>query len=138
MGMCFLRWTGCLGFYEYLVRRDASEGRRELGQAAIPDGQILFRKSLSNSCRNLALRHLVNCFNANNASTKSFTRKTFFQLVLCFAGAEDKNRFCAAKMRDHLIIVSVEMAGKLLVSLVIRFFISANPEPGAVDVLGRS
>jgi len=77
-------------------------------------------KVLSNSCGNLAIGHFVNCFDTDDASTESFTRKTFFEFAFCLAGAEDQNRFCIAKMRDHVIIVTVEIAGKLSVSLVIR------------------
>ncbi len=93
---------------------------RELVQTAALDWQTLFCKWLSNFCCNLALRHLVNCFNTNNAPTESLNRKPFFELILGLAGAKDQNRFCAAKMRDHLIIVSVAMAGILSVPLVVR------------------
>jgi hypothetical protein len=48
----------------------------------------LFWKTLSNFCRNLAIGHLVNGFNTNDASTESFTRKTFFELSLCLTRTE--------------------------------------------------
>jgi len=39
----------------------------------------LFSKVLSNFCRNLAIGHLVICFNTDDASTKSFIRETLFR-----------------------------------------------------------
>ena len=48
----------------------------------------LFSKVLSNFCRNLAIGHLVNCFDTDDASTKSFIRETFFELSLCLTGTK--------------------------------------------------
>ena len=48
----------------------------------------LFSKVLSNSCGNLAIGHLVNCFDTDDASTKSFIRETFFELSLCLTGTK--------------------------------------------------
>ena len=78
----------------------------------------LFLKVLSNSRRNLAIGHLVNCFDADDALTQSFAGETFFELGLWLAGAKDQNRFGIAKLRDHLIIVSVEIADVMAILLV--------------------
>ena len=48
----------------------------------------LFSKVLSNFCRNLAIGHLVNCFDTDDASTKSFIRETLFELSLCLTGTK--------------------------------------------------
>lgn len=79
----------------------------------------LFSKVLSNFCGNLAIGHLVNCFNTDDAPTKSFIRETFFELSLCLTRTKEQDGFCVTNMCDHLIIVGVEMAGKLSVSLVV-------------------
>jgi hypothetical protein len=49
----------------------------------------LFLKVLSNFCRNLAIGHLVNCFNTDDASTKSFIRESFFELAFGLARTKD-------------------------------------------------
>jgi hypothetical protein len=73
----------------------------------------LFSKVLSNFCRNLAIGHLVNCFNSDDASSK-----TFFELSFCFARPEEQDGVCVAKLRDYLIIIYVEMAAVSAVLLV--------------------
>jgi len=42
----------------------------------------LFWKVLSNFCGNLAIGHLVNCFNTNDASTRSYICKPYALLSL--------------------------------------------------------
>ena len=79
----------------------------------------LFSKVLSNFYRNLAIGHLVNCFDTDDAPTESFIRETFFEIAPCLAGAKDQNQFCVAKMRHHRVIVSVEMATELSVPLIL-------------------
>ena len=48
----------------------------------------LFSKVLSNFCRNLAIGHLVNCFDTDDASTQAFIRETLFELSLCLTGTK--------------------------------------------------
>jgi hypothetical protein len=73
---------------------------------------------LSNFCRNLAIGHLVNCFDNDDAPTESFIRETFFELALCLTRTKEQDGLCVAKVRDHLIIIYVEMAGILAILLV--------------------
>ena len=73
---------------------------------------------LSNFCRDLAIGHLVNRFDTDDAATKSFIRETLFELSLCFARTKEQDGLCIAKLRDHLIIICVEMADVLAILLV--------------------
>ncbi len=50
--------------------------------------QTLFLKALSNFCRNLAIRHLVNSFDTNDAATEFFALKSFSELDLCLTRTE--------------------------------------------------
>jgi len=71
-------------------------------------GRTLLWKVLSNFRRNLTIRHLVNCFNAYDASTEVLSFKTFFQFALCLTRTKyrivyilpsrDVNRSDALKM----------------------------------------
>jgi len=51
----------------------------------------LFSKVLANQCRNLRSGHLVNCFNTDDASTKSFANETFFEFSLCLARTKEQD-----------------------------------------------
>ena len=92
-------------------------------------------KVLAHFCGNLALRHLVNCFNADDASTQPFTRKTFFELALRLAGTKDKNRFSVAKTLDHFVLVTGEMAGNWRSLLVFRNALFRSRAARKSDVL---
>ena len=72
---------------EYHGCRDAPEGRRELVHR-IAELASLFSKVLSNFCCNLAISHLVNCFDTDDASTQAFIRETLFELSLCLTGTK--------------------------------------------------
>ncbi len=76
-------------------------------------------KVFSNPCCNLAIGHLVSWFNTDDASTQSFIRETFLKLLLRLARTEEQDGFRVMNMRDHLVIVSVEVGRKLSVSLVV-------------------
>src|SRR5258708_24414479 len=80
----------------------------------------LFFKVLSNFCRDLTIGHLVDCLSADDASAQSFVRETFFEFSLCLTRSKEQDRFSVANMRDHLVIVFVQMARKLPVPLVLR------------------
>jgi len=54
-------------------------------------------KVLSNFCRNLAIRHLVNGLNTKYAPAKFIFHKAFLQLALGLTGTEDQNSVCITK-----------------------------------------
>ena len=68
---------------------------------------------LSNFCRDLAIRHFVNCFNTDDAPTKFISRETLLQLALGLTRTKDQNSFCITNARNHRIVVNVEMSRKL-------------------------
>ena len=63
------------------------EGRRELVHR-IAELASLLSKVQSNFCCNLAISHLVNCFDTDDASTQAFIRETLFELSLCLTGTK--------------------------------------------------
>src|SRR6266849_5167777 len=79
-----------------------------------------FFEVLTNFCRDLTFGHLVDCLSADDASAQSFVRETLFEFSLCLTRSKEQDRFSVANMRDHLVIVSVEMDRKLSVPLVLR------------------
>jgi len=72
---------------------------------------MLFCKVPSNFRRNLAIRHLVDCFNTNDASAKVDSFQTFLQFSLCLTRTEYQNGFRITNARDDRIVVNVEMSG---------------------------
>ncbi len=64
-----------------------------VGNSAPTGGEVgtLLWKALSNSRRNLPIRHLVSCLNADDASTEVVSFKTVFQFALCLTGTEYQN-----------------------------------------------
>ena len=83
----------------------------------LPTG--IFLKVLSNFRRDLTISHLVNCFNANDASTELVSLDPFFQLALCLTRAKYQNRFRITNTRNYRIIVNVEMSRELSLAAVI-------------------
>ncbi len=81
--------------------------------------QASFLKVLSNFRGDLAFGHLVTRFDTDDAAAESASLKTLLEFSLCLARTEDQDGVCVTNMRDHLVIVSVEMAGILPVSLVV-------------------
>ena len=73
----------------------------------------LFCKVLPDFRRNLTIRHLVNCFNADDAPTKFVSLETFLQLALGLTRPKYQNRFCITNTRNHRIVVNVEMSREL-------------------------
>jgi len=85
----------------------------------IVEPENLSPKVLTHPCRNLGRGHLVNCINPDDASTKPFAREPFFQFALGLARAKKQDGLCVTNMRDHLVIVSVEVSRELPVLLVV-------------------
>jgi len=79
----------------------------------------LFPKVLSNLCSNLWSSHLVDRFDTDYASTEAFAGETFFELSLCLARTKEQDGFCVADVRDHLVIVFIEVGRELSVSLIV-------------------
>ena len=77
-------------------------------------------KILADFCRDLAIRHLVDCFNGDDVPTEIVSFEALFQLALGLARTKQQNRFGITNRRDHLIVVIVEMARKLPLVAVIR------------------
>jgi hypothetical protein len=69
---------------------------------------------LANFRRNLTIRHLVNCFNTDDASTEIVSLETSLQLALGLTRTKYQNRFCIPNTRNYHIV------GKLLFAL--QFF----------------
>ena len=67
---------------------------------------------LSNSRRNLTIRHPVHGFNAYDPSTKPVFLKTLLEFALCLTRTEYQNRFCITNARNHRVVVNVEMSRK--------------------------
>src|SRR5271157_2759474 len=80
---------------------------------------MLFCKVPSNFRCNLAIRHLVDCFNTYDASAKVDSFKTFLQLALCLTRTEYQNGFRITNARDDRIVVDVEMSRKGSLSAII-------------------
>ncbi len=80
---------------------------------------MLFCKVPSNFRRNLAIRHLVDCFNTYDAFAKVDFFKTFLQFALCLTGTEYQNGFRLTNARDNRIVVNVEMSRRGSLSAVI-------------------
>jgi hypothetical protein len=70
---------------------------------------------LPNLCRNLWSSHLVDCFDADYASAKAFARETLFEFYLCLTRTKEQDGFCVANVRDHVVVVSVEVRRELSV-----------------------
>ncbi len=49
---------------------------------------MLLREVLSNFCRNLTIRHLVDCFTTYDASAKVDSFKTYLQFTFCLTKTE--------------------------------------------------
>src|SRR5574341_137044 len=79
----------------------------------------LLAKILSNFRRNLAIRHLVYCFNADDAPAEFALLKTFLQLTLGLTRAKDQNGLCIANTRNYRVVVDVEMSCKLPLAAII-------------------
>jgi len=75
---------------------------------------------LSDPRGNLPIRHLVNGFNTNYPPAERFILKTFFELDFCLTGTKYQDGFGVTNTRYYTIIVFIEMAGKTIVSLVLR------------------
>ena len=76
-------------------------------ESGVPDfrpSARLLSKVLSYFCRNLAGRHLVRCFNTDDASTESSVRDTFLELSLGLTRAEEQDRFCITDIRNNLVM----------------------------------
>ncbi len=78
---------------------------------------------LSNFCRNLAIRHLVNCFNPYDASTEVVSFKTCFQFVLGLTRTKYQNRFSITNTRNYRIVVNVEMSRKRSLAAIICWYL---------------
>ena len=48
-----------------------------------PHWRTLFLKALSDFRRNMAVSHLVNCFNTYDPAAEAYALKTLFELALC-------------------------------------------------------
>jgi hypothetical protein len=79
----------------------------------------MFLKVPSNFYRNLIIRHLVHCFNTDDASTKFVSLETFLQLTLGLPGAKYQNRFCITNTPDYRIVENVEMPRKCFLAAII-------------------
>ena len=70
------------------------------------------------------ISHLVNGFNTYYASTEFFSLNTFLELPLCLTRTEYQDRFCITNTRNNLIIVDVEMSGRVsLAAIICRNFL---------------
>jgi hypothetical protein len=69
-GMLLLQWSCALIFRS--LRTGGQEQLKPVAYLFFLERTSLFSKVLSDFCRNLALRHLVNCFNTDDAPTESF------------------------------------------------------------------
>ncbi|HTM08220.1 MAG TPA: hypothetical protein VL754_07510 [Verrucomicrobiae bacterium] len=128
-----LKWRGLIG--------QRLSGMESLTPGTVPSHRwnistdSLILKMLSDFCRNLAIRHFVDCFDADDAPAETFFGETFFELALRLTGAEYKNRLDIADMRDHFVKVFVQMAGKFFISLVVRPPLLRSAASGKSDVL---
>jgi hypothetical protein len=73
----------------------------------------------SNLRRNLAIRHLVNCFNTCDASAEVVPFKTFLQFALCLTRPKYQNGFRFTNTRKHRIVVNDEMSPRSSLSAII-------------------
>jgi len=80
----------------------------------------LFWKVMANFCRNLTVRHLINRFKTDDASTEVVSFKTFSQFALCLTGTKDQNRFGITHSRNYRIIINVEMSRKRFLAAIVR------------------
>ena len=62
--------------------------------------------------------HLVNGFHADDPLAKSLGRQTFCALALCLAWAKEQDGLRVTNSRDHVVVISGEMAGELSVTRV--------------------
>ena len=69
----------------------------------------IFLEVPSNFRRNLTIRHPVNCFNTDDASTHFVFHETFLQLALGLTRTKDQNGFCITNTRNDRIVVNVEI-----------------------------
>src|SRR5512141_1872466 len=74
---------------------------------------------MSNSCRNLPIRHFVDCFNTNHPPTERFLLETLFEFDLCFTWAKYQDGFCITNAGYYVIIVFLELTGTACVPLVL-------------------
>ena len=84
---------------------------------------MLFCKVLSNFRRDLAIRHLVGCFNTYDASAKVDSLKTFLQLSLCLTRAKYQNGFRTLNASNDRIVVNVEMSRSGSLSAIICWYL---------------
>jgi len=80
---------------------------------------MLFCKVPSNLRRNLAIRHLVDCFNTYDASAEADSLKTFLQFALCLTRTKYQNEFRITNARDNRIVLDAEMSRKSSLSTII-------------------
>ena len=78
---------------------------------------------LSNFRRNLAIRHLVNCFNTYDTSTEVVSFKTLFQFALCLTRTKYQNRFCITNRRNYRIVVNIEMSRKRSLEAILCWYL---------------
>ncbi len=70
----------------------------------------LFLKVLMNFCRNLTIRHLVDCLHTYDSSTEVASFKTFFEFALCVTRTKYQNRFCITNTCNYRIVINIEMS----------------------------
>jgi len=78
---------------------------------------------MANFCRNLAVRHLINRFNSDDASTEVVSLETFLQLALGLTRTKYQNRFCITNARNYRIVVNVEMSRERFLAAIIRRYL---------------
>lgn len=78
---------------------------------------------LPNLCRNLAIRHLVNGFNIDDAPAQVVPFELFFQLALCVTRTKDKNSFRTTNTCNDRIIVQGELSRERSLAAIIRRYL---------------
>ena len=81
--------------------------------------RTLLSKVLADFRRNLAIRHLVNCFNTCDPSAQLVPFKTFLQFALCLTRTKYQNGFRITDARNYRSVVNVEMPRKGSLSAII-------------------
>ena len=76
-------------------------------------------KVLANLRCDLAIGHLVDGLNGNDVSTELVSLEALFQFAFGLTGTKQQEGFSTTNRRDHLIVVLVQMTGKLpLVTII--------------------
>src|SRR4030067_1811902 len=80
---------------------------------------LLFGKAFANFRRNLAIGHLVNGFNTNDAPTKLFTLKAFFEFAFGLAWAKCLNIVSVTNNGEERLVVAVEAVSILPIAHIL-------------------